>query len=131
EHIGSEQERRSVSPAHIDNVRAALEWCFGANGDLVVGVRLAAVATPVFLAMSLFSECRHWSERAILALDCGTVDGREEMRLQACLGVSLMQMVGQTDAALAALNRALAIAQAHGDAFSQIGLLGMLSMFHV
>ncbi|MCL2427905.1 MAG: hypothetical protein FWD12_01570 [Alphaproteobacteria bacterium] len=53
------------------------------------------------------------------------------MQLQASLGVSWMQMLGQSDEAYTAMTRALAIAQAQGDVLNQVGLLGMLSMFHV
>jgi predicted ATPase len=131
ENIEGEQAKRSMPLAHIDNIRAALEWCFGPNGDSVTGIRLAAVATPVFLAMSLFRECQRWSERAILALDRETSGGKEEMQLQASLGVSLMQMRGQSEAALTAMISGLAIASAHGDVLNQVRLLGMLSMFRV
>jgi predicted ATPase len=51
----------------INNVRAALEWCFGRNGDVEVGVGLAAATAPVFVAMSLLAECLSWSERAVRA----------------------------------------------------------------
>jgi len=131
EHLGGEQAKRLMPLTHIDNIRAALEWCFGPNGDSVAGVRLAAVASPVFLAMSLFRECQHCSERAILALDRDTFGGKEEMQLQASLGVSLMQMRGQSEVARTAMIRGLAIASAHGDALNQVRLLGMLSMFRV
>src|SRR5260370_24916878 len=33
--------------AGLNNVRAALEWCFGVNGNTQVGVGLAAAAAPV------------------------------------------------------------------------------------
>jgi predicted ATPase/DNA-binding winged helix-turn-helix (wHTH) protein len=131
ESIEHEWEKRATPGAHVDNVRAALEWCFGANGSLAIGVRLAAAAAPVFLATSLLPECRRWSERAILALDDATRGGPEEMHLQASLGVSSMQMRGQSDEARVALSRGLAIAEAHGDVLYQVGLLGMLSMFDV
>jgi hypothetical protein len=131
EHADSEWEKRSIPVAHLDNVRAALEWSFGPTGDLVTGVHLAAVATPVFLALSLFRECQLWSGRAIRALDCCALGGNDEMHLQASLGVSLLQMLGPSDAARTAMARALTIAQAHGDALNQVRLLGMLSMFHV
>ena len=124
-------EKRSTPLAHVDNVRAALEWCFGVNGNLAVGVGLAAAAAPVFLAMSLLPECYRWSEQAISALDDATRGGAEEMHLQASLGVSSMQMHGQSDAARVALSRGLAIAEARGDVLNQVGLLGMLSMFDV
>jgi predicted ATPase/DNA-binding winged helix-turn-helix (wHTH) protein len=127
----TEQGKRSTPLAHVDNIRAALEWCFGVDGDLALGVGLAAAAAPVFLAMSLFPECQRWSARAILALDDVTRGGFEEMHLQASLAVSSMQMHGQSDAARTALNRSLQIAKAGGDVLNQVGLLGMLSMFYV
>jgi predicted ATPase len=131
EGIENEWEKRSVPLAHVDNVRAALEWCFGVNGNLAIGVRLAAAAAPMFLAMSLLPECHRWSERAILAIDDAARGGTEEVHLQASLGVSSMQMYGQSEAARAALNRSLAIAEARGDTLYQVALLGMLSMFYV
>lgn len=117
--------------ADLNNVRAALEWCFGVNGAAEIGIRLAIAAAPAFLAMSLLPECHRWSERAILALDGAARGGIEEMHLQAALGVSLMFMHGGRDAARVALDRSLAIAEARGDALDQLRLLGPLSMFHL
>jgi predicted ATPase/DNA-binding winged helix-turn-helix (wHTH) protein len=117
--------------AALNNVRAALEWCFGTNGNADIAVGLAVAATPVFLAMSLLPECHRWSERAILALDDGARGGIEEMHLQAAMGVSLMFMRGGRDAARVALNKSFAIAEEHGDALDQLRLLGPLNMFHL
>ncbi len=121
----------AVRISEIDNVRAALEWCFGAGGDLATGVGLAAVTAPVFLAISLLPECHRWSGQAILALDDSTRGGTEELHLQAALGISLMNAQGESEAAHAALNRSLRIAEEHADHFTQLGLLGMLHMFHL
>jgi len=112
-------------------VRAALEWCFGVNGNAEIGIGLAGAAAPVFLATSLLTECHRWSERAILALDDTSRGGREEMHLQAALGTSLMHMHGESDVARRALNRSLAIAEARGDVLDQVRLLGPLHMFHL
>jgi predicted ATPase/DNA-binding winged helix-turn-helix (wHTH) protein len=114
----------------LNNVRAALEWCFGVNGDLEIGVGLAAAAAPVFLVMSLLPECHRWSERAILVLDDTARGGSEEMHLQAGIGISSMQMHGESDAARLALSRSLAIAEQRSDILHQAALLGMLHMFH-
>jgi len=114
----------------LNNVRTALEWCFGTNGNVKIGVGLAAAAAPVFLAMSLLTECHRWSERAILALDEAARGGSEEMHLQAGLGISSMHMHGESDAARGALNRSLAIAEERCDVLHQVGLLGMLHVFH-
>ncbi len=88
ESIENEWEKRSTPPLHLDNARAALEWCFGAMGSPAIGVRLAATVVPIFLAMSLLPECHRWSERALRALDDHAPGGVEEMHLQASLGVS-------------------------------------------
>jgi predicted ATPase/DNA-binding winged helix-turn-helix (wHTH) protein len=116
--------------ANLNNVRAALEWCLGESGDVRTGVRLAAAAAPVFLAMSLLPECHRWSERAILALDNAEHGESEEMHLQMSLGVASMHMYGPSDAARVALSRSLAIAEARGKIRNQVGLLGTLSMFY-
>ncbi len=127
----SNAAERAPHLAGLNNVRAALEWCFGGNGNAEIGFGLASAAAPVFLAMSLLPECHRWSERSILALDDASRGGSEEMHLQAALGSSLMHMHGESDAAHVALNRSLAIAEERGDVLNQVRLLGPLHMFHL
>jgi predicted ATPase len=122
--------QRALHLAGLANVRAALEWCFGANGSAEIGVRLAAAAVPVFLAMSLLPECQRWSGRAILALDATTRGGIEEMRLQSGLGMSLIFTRAHSDVAQTALERSFAIAEGRGDVHNQMLLLGPLYLFH-
>jgi predicted ATPase len=40
-------EQKSKPGVYVDNVRAALEWCFGINGDIAIGVGLAASGADV------------------------------------------------------------------------------------
>ncbi len=115
----------------LANVRAALGWCFGANGNVNIGVGLAIAAAPAFLAMSLMTECHHWSKRALRTLDDDARGGAEEMHLQAAAGLSLMFTPGSIDAALAALRRSLAIAEERGDTIGQLKLLAPLQMLHI
>lgn len=124
-------EERAPHFAAINNVRAALEWCFGEGGNADIGIGLATAAAPVFLAMSLLPECHRWSECAIFALDDAALGGLDEMHLQAALGVSLMFMRGGRDAARVALEKSLAIAEERGDTLDQVRLLGPLNMFHL
>ncbi len=123
EGIKSEWPERSIPLALVDNVRAALDWCFGTNGDLAVGIRLAEAAAPMFLAMSLRPECHRWSGLAIAALDDATRGGSEEMHLQASVGVTSMHMYGQSGAARMALERSLMIAESRGDVLYRVELL--------
>ncbi|EPE98336.1 ATP-binding protein [Rhizobium grahamii] len=114
----------------INNVRAALEWAFGDNGNTDAGISLAAAAVPVFQAMSLFPECQRWSERALSAMDDHHRGSREEMHLQAGRGIARMYLHGGRDT-LPALTRSLEIAEGRGDAVDQLKVLGPLNMFHL
>src|SRR5258708_29692109 len=116
--------------AALNNVRAALEWCFGAEGNSEIGVGLAAAATPVFLAMSLLAECHRWSERALLALDDTIRGGPEEMLLQAGLGISSMYTMGSSEQSHAALTRGLELAEKFYDPVEQFRLIGQLHSFY-
>jgi predicted ATPase len=126
----SNAAERAPHLAELGNVRAALEWCFGVNGNAEFGIGLAAAAAPVFLVMSLLTECHRWSERAILALGDASRGGREEMNLQAALGLSLIFTRGGSEAARMAVSRSLVIAEERGDTLNQLHSLGLLHMFH-
>ncbi len=121
---------RALQLAVLGNVRVALDWCFGPAGDHAIGVGLAAAAVPVFLGLSLLTECHRWSERALALLAPARRGGVEEMRLQAGLAMSQMFTRDHGDAARDAFTRSLAIADDKGDLADQMLLLGPLHMFH-
>ncbi|MDN3277112.1 winged helix-turn-helix domain-containing protein [Frankia sp. RB7] len=123
-------DERAIHFSALHNVRAALDWCFSPTGDVGIGIALAAAAAPIFLAMSLLTECRRWSERALAAIDSASRGSAEEMHLQAALGLTLMFTRGGSEAARSALTRALAIAEMLGDAPNQLQLLGRMHIFH-
>jgi predicted ATPase/DNA-binding winged helix-turn-helix (wHTH) protein len=95
---------------HISNARAALEWSFSEQGDKELGTALAAASAPLFLELSLLTECRFWMERAIA--EHGERGDRREMELKEALAVSLMFVKGNSEEVHAALTTALALAQA-------------------
>ncbi len=94
---------------HVSNARAVLEWGFSEQGDKELGTALAAASAPLFLGLSLFTECRVWMERAI-AEHFGQGD-RREMELQEAFAVSLMFSKGNSKEVLAALTTAFSLAQ--------------------
>ena len=47
----------------LGNIRSALEWSFGQDGDITLAVPLAAASARVFLTLSLLVECRTWCAR--------------------------------------------------------------------
>jgi predicted ATPase len=123
-------DERAIHFSALHNVRAALDWCFGPGGDVGIGIALAAAAAPIFLAMSLLTECRRWSERALLTIDQASRGSAEEMHIQAALGLTLMFTRGGSEAARSTLTRALDIADMRGDTPNQLQLLGRMHIFH-
>jgi predicted ATPase/DNA-binding winged helix-turn-helix (wHTH) protein len=100
----------------IDDVRAALDWCFSPEGDASMGVRLTAASAPLWVQLSLMDEYGRRLEPALQALKAdSTPDAALEMRLNVTVGHALLHARGPTSAAASAFNRALEIADLLGD----------------
>jgi len=126
--LGPQLETATLS-RQLGNIRAALDWSFGPDGDLGLGVRLAAAAAPIFLSLSMLAECRVWCARAVAALDAEWAGTAIELELQASIGLCLMFTRGNSDVAEAALHRALEIAARLDDRWAQLRILGRLHIF--
>src|SRR5258708_3887679 len=113
---------------YLGNIRAALEWSFGPNGNDPTAIRLAAAASQLFLAMSLLLECRTWMEKAIdrMTPDC---EPRHRMKIHAALVLSLMYTEGNSERVREAFHTALNLAQRHEDAHLRLSLLSGMSMY--
>jgi predicted ATPase len=109
--------------SHIGNVRAALQWAFSADGDVGVGVELAAWAAPLFIGLSLLVECNRWCERALAGLDGAARGTRQEMILQEAFALSSMYTTGNSDQVRAAIERVLTLEEAFGDHRHRLQLL--------
>lgn len=114
---------------HLPNVRAALTWSFSDGGDRTIGVDLAASAAQFFLELTLLTECFRWTRQALASLDTGAMDSRQEMTLQAALGVSVMFTQGNTEAVRSAFTRSLQLAQELEDLHWQLWLLRGLHIY--
>jgi hypothetical protein len=121
----------SAFSPHIGNARAALEWALSDHGDVTIAIPLAASATPLFIGLSLFDECRRRCERVLAILDDTNRSTRREMLLQEALALSSMTTVtvGDNNQIRAALERALTVAEALGDQPHQLRLLAGLNLF--
>ena len=100
----------------IDDVRAALDWCFSPEGDACIGVTLTAASAPLWFQLSVMDEYRRHLERALQALEAAPAPNAAlEMKLNATLGHVLMHTRGPTPGMKAAFNRAYEIADLLGD----------------
>jgi predicted ATPase/DNA-binding winged helix-turn-helix (wHTH) protein len=115
----------------IDNVRAALTWAFAPVGDGSIAVALAAASAPIWLEMSLLTECHRWMGKAIDVLGAGDRGTRQEMVLQCALGLSLMFTKGMSDQARAALERANELAESLQDFNYRLRALAGLTIFSI
>ncbi|WP_094194126.1 ATP-binding protein [Bradyrhizobium viridifuturi] len=61
----------------LDDVRAALDWCFSQDGDVGLGVRLTAAYAPVWLHAHLLHECRERCEYALSRTSPGDAPGEK------------------------------------------------------
>jgi predicted ATPase/DNA-binding winged helix-turn-helix (wHTH) protein len=114
----------------LGNIRSALAWSFGDDGDRRIAVRLAAASTPVFLTLSHMIECRTWCQRAVEMIDERHRGTAIELELQASLGIALMFTRGNSEAAGGALSRALEVATLLDDRANQLRMLALLHIFH-
>jgi len=101
---------------NIDNVRAALDWAFSANGNATIGVALTVAAVPLWLQLSLLEECHGRVELALARLGNDASFGtRRKMQLFAALGVTLLHKVGPRPEINAAWTRVLELAESLDD----------------
>ncbi len=120
---GAEQERAGVSrevwlatyARSIDNVRIALEWAFSQEGDQELGISLTAAAVTLLIDLSLLTECRQRTERALAVASDDRGNASARMRLYAGLAWSLMYGVGRSAETAAAWRRTLELAEALDD----------------
>jgi predicted ATPase/DNA-binding winged helix-turn-helix (wHTH) protein len=118
--IQAEAESNSLPPVdwqrrygrNLGDVRAGLEWAFSTDGDPQIGVALTAAAVPLWVHLSLFSECRERTKLALAHLDDGAIGAtRLRMQLSAALGSSLTYSEGRARDAGPALAITLELAE--------------------
>ncbi len=115
--------------ACLGNVRSALVWTLRQKSGTKLISRLAAAAGPFFLDLSLLSDCAHWAQIGLDALDPSQRGSSYELELQASLGLSLFYVRGGLEQAHSSLNRALQLAEERRDPYNQMRLLGALNIF--
>jgi tetratricopeptide (TPR) repeat protein len=116
----------------IDNVRAALDWCFSPVGDSAIGVDLTVSYAPVWTHLLLMKECRERCERALLNLEPhATAQMRPRMRLHLALASAMFITQGPTEQAITILTEALDAAEALNDIDAQALILPALKTLYV
>ncbi len=127
------REDLSAGLREIDNVRAALDWCFSPLGDMEIGADLTATYGAIWMSLSLMAECGARCEHALLGFEPGNqVNARRRLRLRALLGSALVATMGPTEQTKAALIEVIETAESLGDLDTQaMALFRLAPMLNV
>jgi predicted ATPase/DNA-binding winged helix-turn-helix (wHTH) protein len=119
-------ERRKSLGLEVDNLRAALNWAFSAEGDAKIAIELAAGSAGIWMEMGLLTECRQWMTKAIGRLDDSNAGSRQEMIIQSALASCMMFTEGMTEESYAGWTKTLFLAESLNDAECQLDSLLVL-----
>ncbi len=114
----------------LSDIRVALTWSFSADGDFAIGAPLAADAAPFLFESARWTECRHWTSRALGSYETGGRDTSDEMRLCQYFGLALMFTKGASQTARTAFTRGAELAGTLEAHVSHVQLLGGLVILH-
>ena len=124
-----EADWRAVYLPERDNVRAALDWTFGGDGDPAIGIALAGASGSLWGDSALLGEGRQRLEAAVARVGARTPES-DQARLWLRLG-GLWRMAARTEG-VAALERAVDLYRRLGDGldlgYSLAELGGMLAI---
>lgn len=109
----------------IDNVRVALDWAFGADGDPSLGIELAAASYLLWYLLSLMQEGRARLERATAALGPQTAKNTEA---QLWHGYGFLSTGEPRGRAVPALRRAVALFRSSGARLELARSLGLYGL---
>ena len=105
----------------VANLRSALDWSFGEQGDHLLGVRLTVASLPLLFRLSLLDECFVAVTGAIRFLETTPgLDERSRMKLYAALGWPQMRATDAPEHGIQAWSTALKIAEEIGDVDHQL-----------
>ena len=96
----------------IDNIRIALDWTFGADGDTALGIELAAASYVLWYLLSLMQEGRARLERATAAFDPATP---QKVEAQLWYGYGFLSTGEPRGRAVPALRRAVSLYRESGE----------------
>ncbi|MGE4079602.1 MAG: winged helix-turn-helix domain-containing protein, partial [Reyranella sp.] len=110
--------------SEIDNVRAALDWAFSADGDAEIGAGLTAAFAPIWQMLSLVGECRNRIERMLATRPPdGHLGQAAEWRMWIAYSHALTMTLAPVGRTRAAVKRAADVTADADDVEQQAGVL--------
>ncbi|MBI1172389.1 hypothetical protein GC209_13390 [bacterium] len=118
--------------ALVDDLRAALDWAFSAEGDPALGVRLTSGALPIALQRGLIDELRYWMDRATeRAPKLSPRELAAEVRIQTTFGTLAQNQQSVFGSQARGYEAALRLADLAGNKMLRVGALIGYSAFEL
>jgi predicted ATPase/DNA-binding winged helix-turn-helix (wHTH) protein len=115
---------------HLGNIRAALQWSFSAKAEVALATELALGFAPVFLDLSLFSECERWTGQAMAVHDETPLEAKRLFDLLT-FNIQAAALIDHEDfGEKEKFLRAARLAETLGDADAEIRILIGLHRFY-
>jgi len=113
-------ERRDLA-THLGDIRAALNWAFGSDGDPSLAVDLASYSTSIWLGKALFAECHEvMTKAAAVASNKGGEPTEQQLVIYLALASAEIFTVGLSDEVMVIWTKALKLAESLHDVPSQL-----------
>ena len=113
-----EWRSRYIRP--LEDVRAALDWCFSEGGDALTGLEITWRTAPLWLRLSLLEEYLGRLKLALARLALVPLENRaQEMKLSIAFAIAIFNIEGPIPDQVEACRRAITIADALGDLKSE------------
>ena len=103
-----------ASIVDLGDIRSALQWAFGDEGDKLLGADIAAYSAPLWLGRALLAEGRAWMAKATEAsIEGATIE--QQLRIQIAFASTELFTTGFTETTIAAWGKTLERATALND----------------
>jgi predicted ATPase/DNA-binding winged helix-turn-helix (wHTH) protein len=101
----SSADNLTASFADLEDIRTALQWSFGDEGDQLLGAEIAAYSAPLWLARALLAEGRAWMAKAAATVDAGGATIQQQLSVQSAFASTELFTRGFTETTIAAWER--------------------------
>jgi hypothetical protein len=109
----------TASAVDLGDIRLALQWAFGDEGDKLLGADIAGYSAPLWLGRALLAEGRAWMAKAADAsIEGATI--QQQLRIQIAFASTELFTSGFSETTIAAWERTLERATALNDLPAQL-----------
>jgi predicted ATPase/DNA-binding winged helix-turn-helix (wHTH) protein len=110
----------TASTVDLEDIRSALQWAFGDEGDKLLGADIAAYSAPLWLGRALLAEGRAWMAKAAAAtIDASGATSQQRLRIQIAFASTELFTRGFAETTIAAWDETLERAAALNDVPAQ------------